>query len=213
MRIVVKDTLKELSRDLTNIQKKQIPFAASQALNQLAYEIAKKVMPEKADQTFEGGATAFTRKAFNYKKSTKRDLTAIVFINEAQNKYMQFMVQGGTRFPNKRAILVSTKQSKLNKYGNFPKGKVSQMLADKSKFFSGVPKGQSDKPAGIWERYGRGSRAGGQRIRLVALYTQEAQYKPLFPFGTFGKNYVFSRNDGFAAKFRKNLERALASAR
>jgi hypothetical protein len=213
MRISVQADLKELTKNLNYIQREQIPFAASKTLNELAYKISRQTMPEKADDTFEGGATSFTKRGFKYTKSNKRDLTATVFVDKAQAEYMKFMIQGGTRFPKKRAILVSTRFSKLNRYGNFPKGKVGEMLGDKNKFFSGQPKGQPNKPAGIWERYGRGSKAGGQRIRLVALYTQDAQYQPLFPFGTFAEGVVFSRNDGFARRFRDNLERALATAR
>lgn len=212
MRISVKSDLKQLTDKLNYFQKKQIPYAASLTLNQLAFDISRKTMPEKADDTFQGGATPWTKKGFKYKKSNKLNLTAEVFIDQVQKKYMKFMVQGGTRFPDKTAILVSTRFSKLNKYGNFPKGKVGEMLGDKRKFFSGQPKGQPNKPAGIWERYGRGSKAGGQRIRLVALYTSDAQYKPLFPFGSFVEGVVFSRNDGFAKRFRYNLERALATA-
>jgi hypothetical protein len=213
MRINVSADLKEMSRKLSYLQREQIPFAASRTLNELAYDIARKTMPQKADDIFEGGATAFTKKGFKYEKSNKRNLIAKVFVDERQKEYMKFMIQGGTRFPRKRAILVSTKYSKLNKYGNFPRGKVADMLGDKKKFFSGQPKGQTSKPPGIWERYGRGSKSGGQRIRLVALYTQDANYTPLFPFGTFAEGVVFSRNDGFAKRFRDNLARALATAR
>lgn len=211
MRISVENNLDQISKKLSYLQRDQIPFAASKTLNQLAYQIAKRTMPEKADQTFQGGATAWTKKGFKYTKSDKRKLFVDVFIDKAQAKYMKFMIAGGTRFPEKRAILVSTKQARLNKYGNFPKGRVASMINDKRKFFTGTPKGQPNKPAGIWERYGRGSKAGGQRIRLVALYTEDAQYMPLFPFGTFGEKVVFSRDDGFAKKFRENLAQAIAT--
>ena len=213
MNIVIKDEFKELTKQLEFMQRKHIPFAASKSLNELAFQIAKETMPEKADKEFAGGATRWTKQGFQYKKSTKANLTAEVFIDDARKTYMKFMVQGGTRFPNKRAITVSTRYSKLNRYGNFPKGMISEMLGDKKKFFSGKPRGHSNKPEGIWERYGRGSKAGGERIRLVALYTKDAQYQPIFPFGKFTEGVVFSRNDGFAKKFRKNLAYAIASAK
>jgi len=214
MLISVKTEIDNVKNYLSSTQKKQIPFAASQALNTLAYKIAKQTMPEKADQTFEGGATPFTKRGFNYKKSTKYDLMANVFVNEAQAKYMYFMVQGGARFPKNKAILVSTRHSRLNQYGNIPRGTLQRMIEDKAKFFNGVPKGLSGANfEGIWERYGRQTKQGGQRIRMVAKYTNKAQYKPLFPFGEFTQGVVFSRNDGFAKLFIKNLERALATAK
>lgn len=212
MRIVLRDNIKELTRNLTYIQREQIPFAVSKTLNDLAYDIARDKMPAKADSTFQGKATPFTKRGFKYTKSTKRNLTAYVFIDEAQAEYMKFMVQGGTRFPKKRAILVSTKNSKLNTYGNIPRGTVQKMISDKGKFFKGIPNGRSgDNYEGIWERYGRSGK--GQRIRMVAKYTDNAQYQPLFPFGSFTKTVVFSRSGGFATKFKANLEKALRTAR
>lgn len=209
MLISVKSNIDDVAKYLYGSQKNQIPFAASQALNTLAFKIAKQTMPQKADETFKGGATQFTKRGFNYKKSTKHNLVANVFVSDAQAKYMMFMVEGGTRLPEKKAILVSTKNSKLNSYGNIPRGTLQNMINDKSKYFKGIPKGmQGSVHEGIWERYGR-----GKRIRMVAKYSGNAQYKPIFAFETFAEKVVFARSDGFAPLFMKNLERALATAR
>jgi len=214
MQINVTLNIKDITKNLNRIQKEQIPFAASQTINQLAFEISKKTLPNKTKEVFEGGATAFTQKAFNYAKSNKRTLIARVFIDEKREKYMRFMVAGGTRTPTKRAILVATDYSKVNKFGNIPRGTIQQMIEDKSKFFKGVPKGrQGQQYEGIWERYGRTSKAGGQRIRMVGRYTDEAQYKPLFMFAKYASDIVFAREGGFNNRFRANLQRALANAR
>lgn len=220
MRFSVKEDLNELTKSLTRLQKKQIPFAASKTLNDIAFQTARKALPQFTDETFEGGATPFTRRGFKYKKSNKRNLFVDIFIDKKQAKYMTFMISGGTRFPEKRAILVSTKKSKLNKYGNLTKATRQELFDNKEKYFQGKPKGRPNAPEGIWERYGRSPRGGlaarsssGQRIRLVALFTEEAQYRPLFPFGNFVRGVVFARSDGFTAQFRKNLAQALATAR
>ena len=214
MQINVSTNIKELTKGLSRVQKEQIPFAASQTVNQLAYEISRNVLPKKTTEVFEGGATPFTQKAFKYTRSNKRNLIAKVFVDENRQKYMKFMIAGGTRFPDKRAILVATDNSKLNKYGNIPRGTLQQMIDDKAKFFKGVPKGrQGPHYEGIWERYGRASKAGGQRIRMVGRYTDDAQYKPLFMFADYAKNVVFARDGGFNQRFKANLERALLNAR
>ena len=119
MQIDIRSNIKEVTKYLTSVQKEQIPFAASRTLNELAFKLARQTMPDEADKTFEGGATPFTRKGFQYTKSTKRDLIASVFVNPNRAKYMQFMIAGGTRYPNKRAILVATENSKVNKYGKY----------------------------------------------------------------------------------------------
>lgn len=209
----IKIDLTELERNLPSV-KKQIHFAASQALNTIAYQVARNEMPKKTNETFQGGATRFTQTGFKYIKSNKTNLTAYVFIDPTRADYMKFMVQGGTRFPKKRAIIVATRHSKLNRYGNIPRGTLSSMIEDKSKFFKGIPKGRHGANyEGIWERYGRQSKAGGQRIRMVAQYTDKAQYKPLFPFGTFVEGVVFSQNKGFVKEFRKRLKVALQNAK
>ena len=141
-------------------------------------------------------------------------IAAAVFINPKTHEYMEFMVQGGTRFPERKAILTSTYKSKLNKYGNFTKGTMSRMLDDKTKFFKGVPKGQPDAGEGIWERYGR-SKAypSGRRIRKVGAYIDHAQYRPLFPFSKLTDGVVFSRDKGFNKAFSQRLADAIRTAR
>jgi hypothetical protein len=214
MQINVSTNIKELTKGLSRIQKDQIPFAASQTVNQLAFNIAREVLPKKTNEVFEGGATPFTQKAFKYSRSNKRNLIAKVFIDENRQKYMRFMIAGGTRVPDKRAILVATDHSKLNKYGNIPRGTVQQMINNKTKFFKGAPKGkQGPQYEGIWERYGRQSKGSGQRIRMVARYEDKTQYKPIFMFADYARNVVFSRDNGFNKIFRANLERAIANAK
>lgn len=214
MQINVKIDVDNATRFLNVVHKDQIPFAASKTLNDIAFNLSQKVLPQKTQETFEGGATPFTQKGFRYKRSTKRDLIATVFIDPARAEYMKFMVDGGTRFPKRRAILVATQNSKLNQYGNIPRGTLKQMIDDKKKFFHGVPKGRTgEQYEGIWERYGRKSKGGGEKIRMVGKYTGKAQYKPKFPFGTFAEGVVFSRTDGFQSKFLLNLQRAMQSAK
>ena len=84
------------------------------------------------------------------------------------------------------------------------------MLQDKSKFFSGTPNGAKKQSEGIWERYGRSTKRGGQKIRMVAAYQKDAKYKPLFPFGKITESYVFSLKHGFEDKFIKHLRKAMA---
>lgn len=211
MQITISDNMKEVAKTLDSKYKRQIPFAASQALNDIAFE-ARKESNLQTDKVFQGGATAFTKRAFRYKKSNKKNLTAEVFASD-DHDYMNFMVNGGTRFPNRRAIRVSTKHSKLNKYGNFTRATTQQMINNKAKYFTGVPKGMPGAGEGIWERYGRKTKSGGQRIRMVGAFQDDAQYKPVFPFGKFTEGVVFSRNDGFAVKFRQRLDQAIKTAR
>ena len=219
----LRSNIKEVSKGLTRTQKKEIPFAVSQTLNQLARDLTKtkqtgvlgKATAKKFDKKTGKGATKFTQKNFFYDKSSKRSLTATVFWDDSRADYMKFQVYGGTRLPKKRALKVPTKHSKryLDTFGNFKKGAIDEMMQDKSKFFSGSPKGAKKYSEGIWERYGRSTKRGGQKIRMVAAYQKDAQYKPLFPFGKIADTYVFSPKHGFQRKFLKNLADAIADAK
>ena len=214
MQINLKIDVDKATRYLNVVHKDQIPFAASKTINDLAFRLSRQVLPDKTQEIFEGGATPFTKRGFRYKRSTKRDLIATVFIDPSSAEYMKFMVDGGTRFPKRRSIIVSTKQSKLNQYGNIPRGTIKQMIDNKDKFFKGIPKGRTgEQYEGIWERYGRKSKDGGERIRMVAKYTDKAGYKPKFPFASIAEGVVFSRTDGFQSKFLLNLQRAMQSAK
>tara|TARA_R110000803_G_C11873675_1_gene308776 strand:- start:89 stop:766 length:678 start_codon:yes stop_codon:yes gene_type:complete len=224
MKISVKTNIKDVTRGMSRIQRKQIPFAASQTLNQLAFDLTKRkakgVLGEATATTFDKkrgkGSTPFTQRNFFFEKSTKKNLTAFVFWDIRNADYMRFQVKGGVRSPRSKAIVVPTKNSKkhLNAFGNFKKGAVTEMLRDKSKYFSGSPLGaKGGKSEGIWERYGRSTKRGGQKVRKVASYTQSARYSPRFPFVAIVQRSVSDKSSGFNSKFRENLRRALATAK
>jgi len=224
MKIDIRADIKAATKSLNRIERKQIPFATSQTLNQLAFELTKKrgagVIGRATTKTFKKksgtGATRFTQRNFFFHKSTKRELTAEVFWDESNADYMKFQVAGGTRFPKQKSVLVPTSHSKkyLDAYGNFRPSVLDEMFGGKNpKYFKGVPKGAKRQSEGIWERYGRQTKTGGQKIRMVAAFKGNAQYQPLFPFGKITKDYVFSQDNGFARKFRSNLEKALKTAK
>ena len=160
MRLNLKTDFKKLSKNLNSMQRTQLPFVISKTLNDVAFAAIDRNNPEgvkqKAKDTFEGGATPFTVGGFRFKKSTKRNLTAFVFIESAREKYMKFQIQGGTRQPNRKRILVPTDNIRLNKFGNLTRATRNKLFEDKTKFFEGIPKGLTgENNRGIWERYGR----------------------------------------------------------
>ena len=217
MQVNISANIAEVTKDLRRIEKKQIPWSIKLALDETAKRIAKDkgqgVMGRAADKTFSTksggkGATNFTTRGFFYKQATKQNLTSEVFFSEDRGDFMELQVFGGTRFPRKRTITHSTKNSHkyLDRYGNFKKGAIDTMLKDKTKFFTGVPHGAQFESEGIWERYGRGSKQGGQRIRMVAALLDQAEYRPLFPFFKIGEHFVFNDQKGFTPIFRERLE-------
>ena len=121
---------KRLSAHLNNIQRKQIPFAAKNALNDVAFDARsylKKALPRRLDRP-----TPAMVSSVRVKKSNKRDLTAIVGFaglgfmkspwSETPAEIMRRHILGGTRRANTGKIRMPSNPHgagiKLNKYGN-----------------------------------------------------------------------------------------------
>ena len=197
---------------LDNADKKQIPFAAKNTLNELAYEIAREELPAEARKIFEGGATSWTQRAFRFRKATKRKLYAIVYLRDDTHDYLAFQIDGGIRLPNKKKILIPTDNIRLNKFGNITKGKRQTLFDNDKKYFIGVPHGmKGERNFGIWERYPTTKKkTKSQKIRMVAKLTDRAKYKKKLKFYKVARLHVRRTAD---TKFDKHMKRAKATAR
>lgn len=217
MNIDIQTNIKEVTKHLNVIQKKQIPFAASVAMNKVIFGM-QKAEKKKVDRVFDN-ATNFTRTGFVVVKSTKKNLVAELYIQNKGNKdrtsYMRHEIDGGTRHPNKVSIVIARHSNftgKTTQAGNLRKGTLDKMKAQRSKFLFGKPTGRgwSGASAGVWERYARDTDT--PRIRQVALFTKYAKYKPLFPFYETANQVVMGRG-GFKKQFEKAMRMALRTAR
>ena len=216
MRLSIKHNIDEVTRGMSSIQKKQIPFATMLALNDTAFDL-QRVYKAQTKQKFDQ-PTKFTQTGFAVKKAKKTDLTAVVFVTEKREDYMKLQVDGGVRHPKNNAIIIPNKSnsSDIDKYksGNLTKGAVNKIKKQKDKYFFGIPKGNQGSE-GIWERYGRSATGSvsGARIRQVAKLSKQAKYKALFPWTSIGNGVAFSRSKGFDSHFAKRLRFALNTAR
>ena len=208
MNLNITTNIKSIQRGLSKTAKRQVPFAIASTLTQLAFQAMqeeKQQAPKYLDRP-----TPFTIKGFRYKKANKRNLMSLVYIDSADSKrsYMKYSIEGGVSRPKKSALVHPAKNSKLNKYGNLPRNYVKKALANKAKFFSGVPKGmQGDENSGIWQRYGP---RNNQRIRMVAQWRKSRGYQAKFPFYEITGDVVFGRAN---AIFNKQLAYAIRTAK
>jgi hypothetical protein len=197
IRINVKADIKAATAKLNSVQRRQVPFATSKALNDTAWEVVKeeqRQMPAKLDRP-----TLFSIRAFGVDRSTKSKLFATVFVKPIQAAYLIFQIFGGRQKPKKRALVLPVNQRR-NRYGNLPKGKIKALLAD-PRNFSGKVRGVG----GIWRREKNG------RVRLLVAWRPEANYRPdRFPFHKIG---IGKARAVFARNFRRALDIALRSAR
>jgi len=229
---VLADT-KQLTKHLNRIQKKQIPFATSKALNDVAFDsrsFIQKSLPRRLDRPTKGIISSV-----QVQKSKKKNLVATVGFaglgfkstkwSESPAEIMRRHIKGGTRSPKQLPHLRIPSDTKggglkLNKFGNIAgkKGKLQKMLGNKDQFFSGIPKGDySMKDAGIWERTPRNSKrksnkkhqASGKIVQRIA-YEPYADYSSRYPFE---KIVQLAVNKNYKKRFNRALIKALRSAK
>ena len=223
MQISVKADIKELTRKLNRIQKKQIPFATANALNETAFDARKDVM--KAMPKYLDRPKPMTVKTVQVEKAHKKKglVGKVGFPGkgfgrtkwaETPAEIMARQIAGGIRRPRKKALAVPTKNMKTNKYGNLPRNKINTLLGNKDAYFSGVPRGmQGDQNAGIWQRMPPNSRRkkrGSGKIRMVVAWEPKASYTKRFPLKRLVEASV---KKTFRRNFDSHLKKALTSAR
>lgn len=206
MRFSVQSNLDELSKRLTRVQREQVPFATSMALNTVAGDVANAITVQMS--RYLDNPTPFTQKAYQSRpgtfkgvRSTKKRLYVDIIPGAIQAEYLKFQIEGGTRTPKQFAIFVPTALAPRNKYGNVPRGRRRKLIAGEGDFFSAGER--EGKTPGIYRRR-------GNRIEPMAMYVQQAEYKAIFPIHKIAGGVVKNR---FGLRFDQALKRALASAR
>ena len=217
MEIGIEHNVKEAVRLMSVKQNKQVPFAASMAINFTADDVAQEVTRQMSK--YLDRPTPFTEKAFvskvgkfKGKRATKRNLEAVIIPGAAQADYLHYQVFGGTRYPKKQKIAVPTANAKLNKYGNIA-SRRNGLLKNDNQFIATI-KGVT----GIWER-GHYSKAGkfttkgtsrATAIKLIHVFQDDVSYKPLFPMFKIASRTV---NKRFGKNFDKAMKIAMVTAR
>ncbi|KRG54107.1 hypothetical protein [Stenotrophomonas nitritireducens] len=135
-----------LGRRLTELERNQLPFAARQATNQVAFEVREE-WKRKASRVFDR-PTPLTVNATMYRKATKQWPFAEVYIRDEAfkgtppAKYLMAEVDGGQRrmkgferLLQSRGLLspsqfaVMGKGAAPNQFGNVPAGQVTKILS------------------------------------------------------------------------------------
>ena len=171
-----------IERRLNSVAAKQLPFAVSQGINDVAGQI-RDAEPAGLERDLDR-PTPNTKRGLFVSRASKRKLTAVVGFKRGQAGYLALQASGGTRKPKGRAIVVPVGQ-RLNKYGNMPRGSLRRALA-KPNVFSGTVKGV----AGVWQRPKRGVRRRGgvgtkgsrKGLKLLAIYAASVQHSPRLKF-------------------------------
>ena len=197
IRYSVKADVKKATRYLTNVQKRQVPFATANAINNTLFDMRGNLVKRLIKDI--DRPTPFTQKGFTVNKAKKTKLRGEVFIQPNRMKYLQYAIFGGTRRPNRKVIIIGTK--KRNQYGNTPGMRnLRNKLLNQKNVFEGESRGGT---AGIWKR------TKGE-TQLLARYVTRANYQKRFKFFDTARKTANAR---FPINFNRQLARALRSAR
>ncbi|MCP4934584.1 MAG: hypothetical protein GY927_10370 [bacterium] len=205
----VKAAIKELENDA-----KQTRYAAKRALDNTAFKVAQDV--KKAASRQLDRPTPFTLRGIKYRKATKQDLTASVYIDAIQAGYLQWSVFGGTRKGRSSSGEALPVEVALNKHGNITgrhKGKIQKLIARHDTFVERI-----NGIYGLWQRgnvakSGRFSTGGKRRhgsIRLLVRFVPYVDYDKRFKFHDAAER---SFHKHFPKEFDKAFEQAMRTAR
>lgn len=161
-------TLKDLSSQLRQLQK-QIPFATSQAMTKVVRQI--EAAQRTAFERYLESPTPFTVKSVGSVGAKKNNLRAKVFVRDTAAGYLEPFEFGGEHKLSGSALL-NPKNIKLNKYGNLPRNKLSQLKAKPNTFIGDV-----DGVNAVWQRRKAKTKKGKKRAKRSPNGTRRDRVK------------------------------------
>jgi hypothetical protein len=222
--IKVEFDTESLTRQLTDIQRKQIPFATARALSSLGQKLA--VIQQAETNKAIDRPTPFTQKQSIYStqadkrgpfevtvgyKQKQAAYLAPLLGGERRQRPVEIRAGGSVRYvvPG-QALERGVAGIKLDQYGNVPRADLIDLLnatntGDTAKrYFRGTPKGNQGFGDGVYARVDN-----NKRIVPLLLFVTDAQYKKRLDFSQAQK-VAFQK---WPEEFEAALSRALATAR
>lgn len=214
--VSIKADLKPLQKAFIAFHAKQVPFATSLALNNLAKGVAAEES-RLIVQTFDS-PTPFSQNAYRIIVATKSRPIAVVAAKDIQAAYLEPYVDGGMRFLGSKRAMLAPRSIGLNKYGNLPRGKL-QALKGKPGVFIGPVHTRGGKVInGVWQRTKPTGSRGGKRgqakpaggLKLLIQFEDTTPAPKHLDF--YGRAQAYLRRYA-ATEFQAAMRRALATAR
>ncbi len=222
--ITVKHDLDKLKAEMSRVQKEQIPFAASLAINAVARK-AKDTMPGVLERLLDRPKPFTTKSGFFTTNSNKTNLQATVGLKDKQASYLAALLAGG---PRKLKIVeqrfmgrffVPAQAMPIDSYGNVTKANLVAVVKAaesrgewKGKRIVVFPKGNGRLPAGVYASNKRnGLKTEKRGLTLLLLFVSRAPgYRQRIRLGEEVGKVVRA---SFPDEFAKGMAKAMASAR
>lgn len=211
LEIKVKLDTKRVKRFLTDVQKKQIPFATARAITQ-TLQVASKDVRAQLDKDIRR-PVPFTRRGFRVDGANKVNLTGRLFILPKQAQYLRWQIFGGVRTPKGIALALRPAKAapgdlRLNKFGNLPQSQQARAQLSKGAISATI-----NGVAGVWrppKKTKTGKLRKGARMKLLLAYEKQATYRKKFRFFERGQNSI---RVNWPRTFHRSFKQALRFAR
>jgi hypothetical protein len=194
----VKADIDKMRGQLTRMQRQQIPYAASVALNTVAFDTRQDIIKRVWPQSFRGMRNPrFPSVLFRVDKASKGRLSSAVY-QDLPRDWVQLHITGGIRRPiraSTRAVPVGARRTAT--------GRIRS--ADKPRTIKGgfITDLRGRGPA-LWKKLGK------DRLQLMFVLRPSVNQRRIFPFYKEGYRYAERRWPG---AFSQAVERALRTAR
>ncbi len=200
MQLNVRSNIREFTAGMTDIQRRQIPYALSRALNDTAVSVQSAEV-ENVQRVFKNKKNWWNRNNRNtgirVEFSSKKKLTASVYTNA---HFAQMQEDGGTKLPRKRYIAIPTNQAPKNIQKS---GGVAKALSNPRSFISSY---NGETNAAVYQRKGKKT----YPLKVLFVLTPKAEVKPAMHYMDTAMNRAKRDFNGY---FAERLSVALATAK
>ncbi len=203
----IRDNIAQVQKRLTNIERKQIPFATAGAINDTLFDVRKRIVGVTGPRSFDIRNRRFLNAALRVKKATKRNLTGEVFDHLGRGQ-LQRHATGGIKTPRGRHLAIPGRdiEGKRTRGGAIRKAlRPRQVLSKAGRRQAFTTTFKSGKEAIVRRRTKK-------RLPLQVLYLLErrTRIRKTFPFHRDAERVTRAR---FQRHFNRRLRQALRTAR
>ncbi|SIT43682.1 conserved hypothetical protein [Paraburkholderia piptadeniae] len=213
-----------VARGLSDVERKQLPFAIAQtitAVARLAAKAEKDAMPKVFDRP-----TPFTVNSVAVKGATKSNPQAVVYIKDIAAAYLAPYEFGGQHklIGSGKTWLNPKDRALLNKYGNLSTTTLNRLKGRPDIFVGTIKTRSGESIGGVWQRPAptKVIRTPGVKSKALRGQNQSGHLKLLIRFGDarpvrqhldFGGRAQTVVQRAFAVEFGKALAKAVATRR
>ncbi|MFP4895807.1 hypothetical protein [Paraburkholderia sp. EG304] len=208
-----------VSLKLDNLARRQLPFAESRTVTELAKLAAqaeKKTIPE----VFES-PTPFTVNSVAVQGAKRGLPIARVYVRAAAAQYLAPYEYGGVQFLGQKPADLVPVGAAVNQYGNLPRGLIRRYL-NRPDVFIGAVRTKGGELYGVWQRAATSQPGKIRRaprglapnttgkLKLLVAFHAPVETKKRLEFSARGQSVVLAN---FDRVFGRELGKAIATAR